>query len=408
MINFKMDHRTIGTQQELFFFDDKSPGSCFWLPNGTHIYNKLQQFIRNEYYKRGFQEVRTPIIAKKELWQTSGHWDKYRENMFKLQDDRIDDEDNEEEDEEDDDVKYAICAMNCPKHCLIFSHQARSYKELPLRFADFGNLHRNELSHTLTGLTRVRQFCQDDAHIFCMKSQMNKEIMGAIEFIKHVYGIFGFTFEVKLSTRPLEYMGDIELWNEAEDVLKSVLNESGFEWELNEGDGAFYGPKIDIKLTDSLGRKHQTATIQLDFQLPINFNLCYVDHNNEKQVPVMIHRAIYGSFERFIAILCEHYQGVWPIFLSPKQVMIVPISEKFLDYAMEIKHKLSEFKLMVGVDDSDQKLAKKIRDAEVKKYNYIVVVGQKEQDNLTINVRENKEITTVELLVQDILPKLIG
>ena len=282
-----VDHRKIGLDHELFFFDETSPGSAFWLPNGTKIFNKLRDFIRNEYVKRGFQEVMSPVIAKKELWQISGHWDKYKENMFCF---------------DCDNTEYAIAGMNCPKHCIMFKYRSRSYRELPLRFADFGVLHRNELSNTLTGLTRVRSFKQDDAHIFCTQLQIKSEIQEAIEFLTYVYSKFGFQFEVQFSTRPEKFIGEIEIWNKAENELIELLNESKLKWTLSEGNGAFYGPKIDFHLTDSLGRKHQCATIQLDFQLPSKdrFNLKYTDENGELKTPVIIHRAIYGSFERLL------------------------------------------------------------------------------------------------------------
>ena len=381
----------IGIDQELFFFDDCTPGSAFWLPNGTRIYQKLMNFIRDEYFKRDFQEVMTPIIAKKDLWQISGHWDQYKENMFCF---------------ECDDTEYALSAMNCPKACLLYKNQVRSYKELPLRLADMGALHRNELSGSLTSLFRNRKFCQDDAHVICTQNQIKQEMKAAIEFLTYVYNIFGFKFDVALSTRPEKFIGAIEVWDKAEKELAEVLNASGLKWSENNQDGAFYGPKIDIRLTDSLGRQHQCGTIQLDFQLPLRFELKYVDDHGELQTPVIIHRAIYGSFERFIAILIEHYAGRWPLWINPRQIQIVPVSEKFLEYAKNVQSELRKHKFFVDVDDSDNTVPKKIRAAQIKQYNYIVVVGQKEVDAKTVNVRyrdtDDKKMMLVEELIGEI------
>merc|ERR1719216_515018 len=298
----KRDHRKLGKEQDLFFFHELSPVSCFFQPKGAHIYNKLVAFIREEYWKRGFQEVISPNIYNSKLWQTSGHWDHYSDNMFKI--------DIEKE-------KFGLKPMNCPGHALIFDHRIRSWRELPLRLADFGVLHRNELSGALTGLTRVRRFQQDDAHIFCMPEQIKEEIKGALDFLSTVYKTFGFTYTLKLSTRPEKFLGEIETWDKAEKMMEDSLNQSGLKWSLNPADGAFYGPKIDITLKDALNRQHQCATIQLDFQLPKKFNLEYVDDKGEKQHPVMIHRAILGSVERMIAVLTENFGGKWPFWLSP-------------------------------------------------------------------------------------------
>lgn len=322
---------------------------------------------------------------------------------FKADDTSIDLSPDLSHDLSDSTDEYAMSAMNCPKHCVIYKHVNRSYKNLPLRFADCGNLHRNELSGTLTGLTRVRQFCQDDAHIFCTREQIGSEIRETIEFMKYVYDIFGFKFEVALSTRPDEFMGSIDLWQEAETILKNVLDNSGLIWSINLGDGAFYGPKIDIKLTDSL-KSYQCATIQLDFQLPLNFKLEYVDSKGELQTPVMIHRAIFGSFERFIAILAEHYNGKWPLWLSPKQVCIIPISNEQLDYANEIKSKLVNQKLHVVIDSTDNTLSHRIRKSIY--YNYVVIIGQKEMNGKSLNVRyrdsKNQVVMTIDKLIAEI------
>jgi threonyl-tRNA synthetase len=376
------DHRLIGKNQELFFFHPVSPGSCFFLPHGARIYNKLIEFIRSEYRKRGFTEVVTPNTYMSDLWITSGHWQKYKENMFIFK---------------CEDQEFGLKPMNCPGHCLMFSHRLRSYRELPIRFADFGVLHRNELSGALTGLTRVRRFQQDDAHIFCSTDQIKSEIEGALDFMSHVYGIFGFEFNLELSTRPENFIGEIEMWNKAEKELAEVLDDwklkTGKSWKLNPGDGAFYGPKIDIHIFDALKRSHQCATIQLDFQLPIRFNLEYVESNeNTIARPVIIHRAILGSVERMIAILIEHTAGKWPFWLSPRQVAIVPVSEKYNDYANEVKQKIHDAGFYVDSELSDKSLAKKIRELQLAQYNYILVVGEKEKEKKTVNVRTRDNI----------------
>ncbi|KAI3640067.1 hypothetical protein MIR68_000945 [Amoeboaphelidium protococcarum] len=372
----KRDHRKIGKDQELFFFNELSPGSCFFLPHGARIYNTLVEFIRKEYHERGFKEVVTPNIFNVKLWETSGHWQNYRENMFSFEVEK---------------ETYALKPMNCPSHCIMFSHRDRSYRELPLRLADFGVLHRNEFSGALTGLTRVRRFQQDDAHIFCMPEQIEQEMSNCIDFLKHVYGIFGFQFTLKLSTRPEKYLGTIEKWQQAEKMLEESLNKSGFPWEINEGDGAFYGPKIDITIKDALNRRHQCATMQLDFQLPEKFNLSYVSNNpgegKAQCRPVIIHRAIYGSVERLIAILTESYAGKWPFWISPRQCTIVPVSLDNLPYANEVKTLFHSHGLYVEVDDSDNTLPKKIRNAEISQVNFIIVVGKEEQESKTLNIR---------------------
>lgn len=374
-----IDHRQIGSAQELFFFHDLTPGSAFWLPKGMRIYNKLQECMRKEYVTRGFSEVKAPIIAKKELWEISGHWDKYKENMFSF---------SIHEDDKETDI-WAIKAMNCPLHCLMFNMRDRSYKELPLRLADFGPLHRNEISGSLTGLTRVRNFHQDDAHIFCTTDQVKSEIKQALQFVFDFYNKFGFELEIGFSTRPENFKGEINIWNYAEKQLVEALNESNIDWILNEGDGAFYGPKIDICLKDSLNRKHQCATIQLDFQLPSeqSFNCRYVDENNTLQNCVIVHRAIYGSFERFIAILCEHFEGKWPLWISPNQIQIIPLSDEVNSYANLIYENLHNSNFYVDIDNSDNTMQKKIYEANKLKYNYILIIGKKEMESNTLSIR---------------------
>lgn len=387
----KRDHRKIGKEQELFFFHELSPGSCFFQPRGAYIYNTLVEFIRSEYRKRGFQEVVTPNIYNNKLWQTSGHWLHYAENMFSF--------DVEKE-------TFALKPMNCPGHCMIFDVRNRSWRELPLRMADFGVLHRNEMSGALTGLTRVRRFQQDDAHIFCSVDQIKDEMIGALEFLKHVYSVFGFTFNLCLSTRPEKYLGDLEMWNQAEKALAESLDAFGEQWKINPEDGAFYGPKIDITIMDALKRAHQCATIQLDFQLPIRFNLSYVNEAGEKTRPVIIHRAILGSVERMIAILTESYAGKWPFWLSPRQVMVIPVSSQFDDYAIQVKDKLWNDGFMAELDtDPSDTLNKKIRNAQLAQFNFILVVGEKELNAGTVNVRTRDNVVHGEILVDDLLKK---
>lgn len=393
----KRDHRKIGKEQLLFFFHELSPGSCFFLPHGTRIYNKLLEFIKSEYRKRGFDEIMTPNVYNSKLWQISGHWQNYSENMFLF--------DVEKE-------HYALKPMNCPGHCLMFAMHDRSYRELPLRYADFGVLHRNEFSGALTGLMRVRRFQQDDAHIFCTFDQVREEILNCFEFLKYVYDIFGFSFRLKLSTRPEKFIGDIETWNHAEKCLEIALNDFGFPWEINSGDGAFYGPKVDIEISDALKRQYQCATIQLDFFLPERFNLEYRLASDEKDQttfarPVMIHRAIFGSIERMFAILIEHYGGKWPFWLSPRQIMIIPISKVFKDYSKYVYDKIYENGFYVDIDSSDNTLNKMIRNAQIAQYNFIFVIGQEEVDSNTVMIRNRDDQSKhVRILLDDVIIKL--
>ncbi|XP_002942619.3 threonine--tRNA ligase, mitochondrial [Xenopus tropicalis] len=368
------DHRKIGRDQGLYFFHDLSPGSCFFLPRGAHIYNILIDFIKSEYRKRGFTEVITPNMYNNKLWETSGHWEHYGKNMFSFT--------VEEE-------TFSLKPMNCPGHCLMFDHRPRSWRELPLRLADFGVLHRNELSGTLSGLTRVRRFQQDDAHIFCSMEQLEGEINGCLDFLRTVYSVFGFTFKLFLSTRPEQFMGEEEVWQQAEAELEKSLNGFGLPWELNPGDGAFYGPKIDIQIQDAMGRYHQCATIQLDFQLPLRFNLSYTGKaDGAVERPVMIHRAVLGSVERMLAILAENYGGKWPLWLSPFQVMVIPVGPSVESYAYKVQRMIHDAGFMVDLDtDHGTTLNKKIRKAQVAQYNFILVVGDKEKQNSTVNVR---------------------
>ena len=396
------DHRKIGQQQELFIFNDMSPGCCFWLEHGARVYRKLEQFMRECYKKRGFKEVISPNMFKFELFEQSGHADNYKNDMFLIHRQGFGKE------------IFALKPMNCPAHCMIYKSKPRSYKDLPLRLADFGVLHRNEASGSLSGLTRVRRFCQDDAHIFCRHDQIQSEIINALKFLDYVYGIFGFQFELELSTRPeKKYLGGIDMWNKAEEQLRHCLdqfckdNKKGKnlkQWKEDKGAAAFYGPKIDIKVYDSLKRQHQCATIQLDFQIPIRFDLGYYDANKEKQVPVIVHRAIYGSFERFIGILIEHLEGEWPLWLSPRQMIIAPIknkNESHVNYALEVQKEFDEAGFYCDVDLSDDRLGSKMKKAQEKGYNYVLFVGDNEIKEKCVSIRGRNKADHGKKLVKD-------
>ncbi|KAJ9439988.1 Threonine--tRNA ligase [Diplonema papillatum] len=481
------DHRKIGPRQGLWMFNDLSPGSCFWYPAGAHVYNKLTDWIRKQYRKRGFEEVITPNMYNKKLWETSGHWQKYSEDMFRI------------EASSAEAAQYALKPMNCPGHCLMYSAARHSYKELPIRFADFGVLHRNELAGALSGLTRVRRFCQDDAHIFCLPEQTTVEIEHGLEFLETVYEVLDFKFHLALSTRPANMLGTHAMWDRAEEYLAVALNKfcniptalpdpftegkefkfDGTEdslrrikrvmaaadkegkplgvkqtWVVNEGDGAFYGPKIDIRIEDAMKRKHQLGTLQLDFNLPRRFDLTYdpavldeaptlpegtlvneageifeptsedpeVDkHGNKKSEcfsgeeaqkkfaegwkkrPVMIHRAILGSLERCIAILAEHWKGKWPFWISPRQIVVVPVSEPHLAYARRVKDFYYGEGFQATLDSTDATLGKKIRNAQVAQYNFIIVVGagEIEKETVTIRIRDTQEQGEVKTMSLD-------
>lgn len=366
------DHRLIGQEQELFFFDEYSAGSCFFLPAGVKICENLLNLHREEYRKRGFKEVISPNIFNSKLWLISGHWQNYSADMFKF---KVEDD------------EWALKPMNCPGHCLMFKKTDRSYRELPLRLADFGVLHRNEASGALSGLTRVRKFHQDDAHIFCTEDQLESEIDNCINFLTYIYEIYGFSFSLRLSTRPDKYIGEVEKWDKAENILKSALDRSKYDWSINEGDGAFYGPKIDVAIMDALHRKHQCGTIQLDFQLPERFDLHYRSSSSTLERPVMIHRAIMGSLERFIAIITEHYSGKWPFWLSPRQIMVIPVSPICNKYALEVAQDLYSHGFEAEADTSPLLLNKKIRNAQLARWNFIFVVGAKEMESNMVTIR---------------------
>eukprot|EP00755_Sulcionema_specki_P005022 Sspe_Gene.31593::Locus_15565_Transcript_1_1_Confidence_1.000_Length_2571::g.31593::m.31593/K01868/TARS, thrS; threonyl-tRNA synthetase len=482
-------HTNIGTRQNLWMFNEMSPGSCFWFPHGARLYNKLVELMRTEYRKRGFEEVITPNMYNSKLWTVSGHWQKYQNNMFIIH--------NEDKD------PFGLKPMNCPGHCLMYASTRHSYKELPIRYADFGVLHRNELAGALHGLTRVRRFQQDDAHIFCLPEQTADEIKKALDFLDYIYDIFGFKFHLALSTRPENMLGTHEMWDKAEGYLQEALNQfckipeemddpfapgkkftfDGSEdavkrlkriiadwkkknpdqeheivniWTINPGDGAFYGPKIDIRIEDAMRRKHQLGTLQLDFNLPRNFDLVYdpgfvaekdtvgddvptcptghVFEPSEKNAkvckvcnglsskcitgdaakkaraevlkkrPVMIHRAILGSLERCIAILAEHWKGRWPFWISPRQLIVLPVSETFLDYGKQVKDAIFSAGFDCDLDTSDATLPKKVREAQVSQYNFMLIVGEKEKASGTVTVRRRSENTeeniTVEKMIQ--------
>lgn len=393
-----LSHQELANNLKLFMFSEYSPGSCIMLPHGQRIYNRLMDLIKEEYYKRGYDEVSTPIIYKSKLWEKSGHWDHYRENMFQI---NVEDDENQ--------IEYALKAMNCPGHCLIFDSQSYSYRDLPIKLADFGILHRNESSGSLRGLTRVRKFAQDDAHIFCRDDQIETQINECLDFLDFIYKKkLGLNYEITLSTRPDKFIGDIKRWESAEKQLENAIKSSGFEYTINEKDGAFYGPKIDVMVKDSMDRKNQCGTIQLDLQLPKRFGLKYATQDGEAE-PVIIHRAIFGSFERFIAIILESTQGHLPMWLSPRQVAIIPIActdKGIMDYCESIKAKLKEHKIYVDFFDSDSRFQHKIAHAEVLKYNCIIVIGNTEVKNNTINVRENGKKKGREINIQELVDQL--
>nr|KAF6411927.1 hypothetical protein HJG63_018884 [Rousettus aegyptiacus] len=387
------DHRRIGEEQELFFFHDLSPGSCFFLPRGAFVYNALVDFIREEDRQRDFAEVVTPNVCSAKLWEVAGHRPPDGERMFTF-------------DVEKD--TFALKPRNCPGHCLMFAHRPRSWREMPIRFADFGVLHRNEPSATLSGLTRVRRFQQDDAHIFCTATQIEGEVKGCLQALQSVYATFGFSFQLHLSTRPESFFGDIEMWDEAEKQLQNSLMEFGKPWKMNPGGGAFYGPKIDVKIKDAVGRYHRCAAVQLDFQLPLRFNLTYASKDgDDKKNPVIIHRAVLGSVERMIAILSENYGGKWPFWLSPRQVMVIPVGPTCEKYALQVSSEFLEEGFMADVDlDHSCTLNKKIRNAQLAQYNFILVVGEKEKTNNAVNVRTRDNKIHGEISVTSAIDKL--
>ena len=391
----KRDHRKLGKELELFFFDETAPGMAYWMPKGFTMMNTLIDFWRKEHKKRGYQEFSGPQLNSSELWKISGHWDHYKEDMFVLTD--------------ADGNEQALKPMNCPNSIKIYQSKLRSYKDLPLRFNDVDVIHRNEKSGQLNGLFRVRMFRQDDSHNYITEEQIGSEIKDIIEIAKQLYSVFGLEYKLTLSTRPEEdFMGEIETWDKAENDLRKVLDEICGEgnYQVNEGDGAFYGPKIDIKMKDCLGREWQMGTVQLDFQLPQRFNLHYIDKDGNKKTPIMVHRALFGSFDRFIGIITEHFAGAFPTWLAPVQVRILPIADSHKEYAEKLKEKLEEYDIRVELDEREEKIGYKIREAQLQKIPYMLIVGDKEVEANAVGVRSRKDGDIGAMSVEDLINKI--
>jgi len=373
----RRDHRKLGKELDLFSIQEEGPGFPFFHPKGTVVINRLVEFWRAEHARRGYSEIRTPLILDQELWVRSGHWDHYRENMYFT---------------EIDGRPFAVKPMNCPGGILVYKSRIRSYRDFPMRVAELGTVHRHERSGVLHGLMRVRSFTQDDAHLYVTPGQIKQEIIGIMDLVRFIYkDVFGFSYRVELSTRPEKAMGDPLMWEKAEKALQEALEEFGVPFRLNPGDGAFYGPKIDFHLEDCIGRTWQCGTIQLDFQMPEKFDMTYIGPDGSEHRPVMLHRTILGSLERFMGILIEHYAGAFPFWLSPVQVRIVPVKEEHAPYASEVESRLKDLGYRVEKDVRDEKLGKKIRDAQVEKIPYMVVIGSREVENVTLSVRDRSE-----------------
>ena len=402
----KRDHRRLGRELELFMFHEYAPGAPFWLPKGEHIYNLLSTRMRSVLVGEGYVSVKTPLIFDKKLWETSGHWEHYSDDMFRIQEGDTEVEVTGADDGDSCCRTFGLKPMNCPAHMLIFGSKKRSYRELPLRIHDQGVLHRNELSGALSGLTRVRQFAQDDGHIFCMEEQIESEVFKLIELVERIYTAFGMGYSIKLSTRPKKFLGDIEVWDQAEESLKNALVASGQKFTINEGDGAFYGPKIDFEVLDALGRAFQCATVQLDFQLPIRFDLKYVGSDNIEHRPVVVHRAVLGSFERFIGILIEHYAGKFPVWLAPEQVRILTVSEKSDAHGKSVLERLKALGVEAVWDDSSNKIGYKIREARNQRIPYLLVIGAKELESDSVSVRSRDEGELGAMSVSDFLTRI--
>jgi threonyl-tRNA synthetase len=368
----KRDHRRLGKELGLFTFHPWAPGAAFWLSKGTTLYHTLANYMRDVLFPAGYVEVKTPLVYNKALWERSGHWQHYRDNMFLI---------------ESEGETMSMKPMNCPGHFLTYASEMRSYRDLPIRFHEQTPLHRNEASGVLSGLTRVRQFSQDDAHCFVTQDQIGDEVERLIRLVQRVYGDFDLPFTAKLSTRPDQFLGEVATWDHAEAQLKQALQSARMDYTINEKDGAFYGPKIDFDITDALGRKWQCATIQLDYQQPENFDLKYIGADNTEHRPVVIHRAILGSFERFIALLIEHYAGAFPLWLAPVQAIMLPIADRHLDYARSVRARLAAAGLRVELDERQEKIGYKIREAQLQKIPYMLVVGDKEVADGAVAVR---------------------
>ena len=388
----KRDHKKLGKELELFMIAPEGPGFPFFLPKGMVLRNVLEDFWRDIHKKNGYVEIKTPMILNEELWHRSGHWDHYKENMYTTKIDGVD---------------YGIKPMNCPGGMLVYKSKMRSYKDLPIRAGELGLVHRHEKSGELNGLFRVRCFTQDDAHIFCLPEQIESEIEGIMKLVDEVYNIFGFEYTVELSTRPEDSMGSDEQWEMAEGALKKVLKDMNMPYELNEGDGAFYGPKIDFHIKDSLGRKWQCGTIQLDFQMPERFDLNYIGEDGEKHRPVMLHRVIFGSIERFIGVLIENYAGAFPTWLAPVQVKVLPIADSHKEYAEKVKEELENVGIRVEIDERNEKIGYKIREAQLEKVPYMLVLGDKEKEAGTVGVRSRKDGDIGAMSTDDFIAKIV-
>ena len=386
------DHRKIGKEMDLFDIFEEGPGFPFFMPNGMVLRNELENFWKTEHRKRGYEEIKTPLIMNEQLWRTSGHWDHYKDNMYFT---KIDEED------------FAIKPMNCPGSLLAYKRKMWSYRDFPIRMGELGQVHRHELSGALHGLMRVRTFTQDDAHIFMLPEQIKDEVIGVVKFIDDVYSMFGFEYHIELSTRPEDSMGSDEEWEAAETALREAMETVGKPFVINEGDGAFYGPKLDFHLEDCLGRTWQCGTIQLDMQMPQRFDISYVGADGEKHRPVMIHRVIFGSIERFIGILTEHFAGKFPLWLAPVQVKLLTVTEKFADYALDVAAKLEAAGLRVEADIRNEKIGKKIREARNQRTPYICVIGEKEAEAGTLTVRSSKAGELGEMQADELMNKLI-
>ncbi len=386
------DHRRLGPQLGMFGFSETAPGSAFWFPPGTAVWNELVKLSREMGAARGYTEVKTPQLFDRSLWVTSGHWDKYRDDMFVT---------------ESEDRQLALKPMNCPGHCQLFLLQPHSYRDLPVRYSEPGLLHRNEPSGTLHGLLRVRHFAQDDAHIFCTEDQIQAEVAGVLDFAFDTYRLFGLELRLELSTRPEQRIGSEELWDKSEAALLSALTDLGLEYAINEGDGAFYGPKIDIHVTDSLGRSWQLGTCQIDYNFPERFGLSYTGADNAEHRPVMIHRALMGSYERFIGILLEHYRGELPVWLAPLQVIVLPIADRHNEYGESVRERLAAVGVRAELDDRVESVGRKIRDAELRKVPFMLVVGDREQEAGQVGVREHRAGDTGAVAVDDFLARVM-
>lgn len=388
----KRDHRKIGKEMDLFALYDEAPGFPFFLPKGMIIRNELENFWKMEHRKRGYEEIKTPLIMNEQLWRTSGHWDHYKDNMYFT---KIDDED------------YAIKPMNCPGSLLVYKRKIWSYRELPVRMGELGQVHRHELSGALHGLMRVRTFTQDDAHIFMLPEQIKDEVVGVLKLIDDIYKMFGFTYHIELSTKPENSMGTEEEWETAENALSEAIQSIGAPYVINEGDGAFYGPKLDFHLEDSIGRTWQCGTIQLDMQMPQRFDITYVGPDGEKHRPVMIHRAIFGSIERFIGILTEHFAGKFPLWIAPIQVKLLTVTEKFVDYASEVAKKFEDAGIRAETDLRNEKIGYKLREARNERNPYICIIGEKEVEARNLTVRNNKTGEQFEMTPDELQAKLL-